>query len=205
MDSRNRIDVAETYTHIYNRGAFKQPIFKSSKDYAAFLQLLKRYLGEHSSQNTQRHGYANFSQSVELLAYCLMPNHYHLLLYQKEDNVLSPLMRRVGAGYAQYFLKQYQHSGAVFQGRYKTKTISNEAYLWHISRYIHLNPHDSEQGYADYSYSSYHNYLGRKKADWLKPQRILALHGGKDEYKKFVADYAGYRKELKDIKSFLVA
>lgn len=117
---------------------------------------------------------------------------------------MTKLMRRIMTAYSTYFNKQYDRVGHLFQGSYKAVRINNEAYLWHISRYIHLNPLDIRQEWQTYKYSSYPYYSSQKQADWVRPNRILDIHQEhQQEYAKFVSDYQNYKKTLHVIKSEL--
>lgn len=112
-------------------------------------------------------------------------------------------MRSVATGYSVYFNKRYKRDGALFQGRYKAKSIDSEAYWQHISRYIHLNPLDIGKEYKSYEYSSYRFHVGVAEAVWIKPQIITANFKDMKEYQKFHDDYIPYRNQLKEIKDML--
>lgn len=200
MPSRNRekIYVPDSYYHIYNRGLNKQSIFLDKADYAVFLNLLKRYLGDEETKDPSGRVYDSLHGQLELLAFCLMPNHYHLLIYQNDPQGMTRLLRRVSTTYTMYFNKKYQRSGPVFHERFKASHIINDEYLRHISRYIHLNPVD----YRQWEFSSIHYYAGDKSTVWVKPKRILELFEGED-YMQFVADYEENKKVLDEIKSEL--
>jgi len=198
MPSKNSIKqyAAESYYHIYNRGVAKQIIFAETDDYVVFLSLLKRYLSLTPLTDKQGRKYPNYSKDIELLAFCLMPNHFHLLIYQGDDSkAMEALMRSVITSYSGYFNRKYKRVGHLFQGAYKASRIDDEAYLQHISRYIHLNPKD----WQAYEWSSLPYYLDQKQADWLLPAKILDIFEG-ESYKDFVADYEDYKNELDAIK-----
>ena len=106
-------------------------------------------------------------------------------------------MRRVMTAYVMYFNNRYQRVGGLFQGRYKASQITTDAYLQHISRYIHLNPKD----YKGWPYSSYGYYSGDKVSSWVKPEPILAIFDdNRQQYIAFVAKYIDTRKELSTLK-----
>lgn len=219
MPSRNAIKKYEPNTmyHVYNRGVDKRIIFTDEKDYAVFLSFLKFALlsdedlkkekvidsgivSEASRFNLRREGLYG---AVELVSFCLMPNHFHLLLYQYDIDGITRLMRSVGTGYSAYFNKRHKRIGPLFQGRYKASPINTQGYWDHISRYIHLNPLDLGQEYKSYSYSSYLNYAGEVSAKWLKPDLVMDNFASAEEYMKFVSDYVPYREDLKMIKDTL--
>ncbi len=219
MPSKNSVKSfePESMYHVYNRGVDKRIIFMDERDYSVFLSFLKYALlsddeikqtslvdkGAISDSvrfNLRREGLAS---RLQLVSFCLMPNHFHLLLYQYDQEAITKLMRSIATGYSMYFNKRHGRTGTLFQGVYKASRINSEGYWQHISRYIHLNPVDLGVGYETYSYSSYRNYVGAAKADWLKPDLILDGFKERSEYKRFVKDYLPYRKELKDIKDLL--
>lgn len=198
MPSRNRTKLytPESYYHIYNRGVDRMPIFKDDRDYRHFLYLLKRYLSGQPGTDKYGRPYPDLSEHIDLLAYCLMPNHFHLLVYQRDKDAITDLMRRITGIYAQAFNFRHDREGPLFQDRYKAALITDEPYLWHISRYIHLNPGPLSFSYA---YSSYKNYTGEHRASWLKPDKILNMHADSgSSYTEFVEDEADYRSSLAD-------
>ncbi len=219
MPSRNTIKnyESESMYHVYNRGVDKRTIFEDEQDYAVFLSYLKYALlsDENQSQedlidkevisdairfNIRRLG---LEGKIELVCFCLMPNHFHLLLYQHGIDAITKLMRSIATGYSSYFNKRHKRAGTLFQGRYKASKIDSQEYWDHISRYIHLNPVDLNVDIESYPYSSYRNYLGEAQAEWLKPDLILDGFKNKEEYKKFVNDYRPKRDELVTLKDML--
>lgn len=201
MPSKNRVKdyVPFNYYHIYNRGVNKQNIFEDDEDYTVFLNLLKRYLGDLPEKDPQGREYPWLSGQLELLAFCLMPNHFHLLIYQDEnEKAMTQLMRGVLTSYTAFFNKKYKRVGHLFQDAYKASLIDDQTYLEHISRYIHLNPYEWE----NYEWSSLPYYLGSKQAAWVKPDKILDIFEG-ESYNDFVADYEDYKRELKALKNIM--
>lgn len=211
MPAKNIIKqfVENGYYHIYNRGVEKREIFESDLDYRVFLHLLKFYLSPQTDDDhplTSLTGFIpvrlrplqSLDNEVDLLTYCLMPNHFHLLLKQLTVNGITKLLRRLSTTYSMYFNRKNNRVGHLFQGIYKAAYISNEAYLLHLSRYIHLNPSSlTGMNPVSYPYSSYQYYLGRKSAVWVKPQFILSYFHSKqlplpkniNTYQRFVEDY----------------
>src|SRR3990167_2115789 len=135
MPSRNvnKDYVAESYYHIYNRGLNRQMVFKGENDHEVFLGLLKRYLADDQDRRPNRLFYPSFYQDIELLAFCLMPNHYHLFIYQHRPNAISELMKSLDVAYTMYFNRRYKKTGPVFQQRYKAVRITDDDQLLHIS------------------------------------------------------------------------
>jgi len=198
MPSRNvvKIDIPNTFYHVYARGHNKGLIFRDDEDYRVFLNLLKRYLDIVIRNDSSGRPYANLYGQIELNCYCLMPNHFHLLLYQINEHAMTQLMRFVMTGYSRYFNKKYELSGALFETTYKASIISQDKYLTHISRYIHINPKD----WRTYKYSSLTYYLAKTPPEWLQTKRIIELFSSPNEYELFIADYEDYKDTLDDIK-----
>ncbi len=197
MPSRNRIKAyaPDSYYHIYNRGVEKRQIFLDDQDYAVFLSLLKRYLSGEDYKDHLGRVYEDLSAEVELLAFCLMPNHFHLLLYQSTEQGMTRLLRRAMTSYSMYFNRKYKRVGTLFQDRFKASRITENEYLQHISRYMHLNPKD----YKTWEFSSLSYYFDHKKAKWLKPDKILGMFTP-GEYKKFMTDYEDHKKVMDELK-----
>ncbi|MEX2012998.1 MAG: transposase [Candidatus Levyibacteriota bacterium] len=199
MPAKNSVKqfVENGYYHLYNRGVEKRDIFLDEQDYAVFLSYIKQYLDLSGSDP---HPLAN---DIRLLAFCLMPNHFHLLAKQSSINGITKLMRAISTNYVMYFNKKYERVGTLFQGKYKAAQVDNDSYLLHLSRYIHLNPYPgSDPKY--YNYSSYKYYLGTRNASWIKTEEILDYFktakrvGAKDylSYESFIEDYKMDSAEL---------
>lgn len=165
------------FYHIYNRGNRKQQIFFSSADYMRFLEKLTLYKKKYP---------------VTIAAYCLMPNHYHLLIRQNSATPLTSLMLRLGTSYSKYFNIKYKQVGSLFQGRFQAKPVNSDIYLLHLSRYIHRNPTPTPGvGLDQYEWSSYKIYLQAKATSLVDPSYILKYFAKTTdkqsaEYKKFV-------------------
>ena len=199
--------------HIYNRGTNKQDIFLDKKDYAMFLFYLKLYLEEPENIkdiDIQKRKYLerrNFYEKIDLLLYCLMPNHLHLTIQQKGEKDIAEFMQCLMTNYSIYFNKRYNRVGPLFQGRYKAARIKNDEYLTHLSRYIHLNPTAllaKGQTLGKYDYSSYNAYLGKQDIKWLKKDLILDYFtesgrnqiGATGSYENFVEDLEFDSREM---------
>lgn len=198
MPSRNvlKIDIADSYYHVYARGASRQEIFLESADYYMFLSLFRRYLSAEDVKDSAGMSYVKLYDDIQLLSYCLMPNHFHLLLYQVNEGAMQRLMRGVMTAYSRYFNKKYDRSGGLFETRYKASCISSDTYLMHITRYIHLNPKE----WREYPYSSLRFYLQAHDEDWVDEHPIVALFTSRESYGDFVAEYEGIKDTLEKIK-----
>lgn len=187
--SRNIKFASGEFFHVYNRGTEKRKIFNTQKDYDRFLALLYvsngtspvhlqlqgRTLKEVGEKNAIEQG----KQLVDICSYCLMPNHFHLLLHEKEENGISKFMQKIGNGYTGYFNKLNERTGSLFQGKFKATHVNNDNYLKYLISYIHLNPiklidHDwkiegikdrkkAEKFLSQYKYSSYLDYVGNTR------------------------------------------
>lgn len=201
MPSRNvlKIDLPDSYYHIYARGASRQEIFREPADYYVFLELFRRYLSPEEIKDSAGIPYVKLHEDIELLCYCLIPNHFHLLVYQINDHAMQRLMRGVMTAYSRYFNKKYNRSGGLFESRYKASRIGSDEYLMHITRYIHLNP----KQWRNYAYSSLPAYIKVNDLDWLNEHRILELFSSPSTYLEFVQDYEAVKESLALIKSEL--
>lgn len=196
MPARNIIReyVPESYFHVYNRGVEKRIVFIDSQDYAVFLSYLRRHLSPATVADSQRRPYKYYG-SVELIAYCLMPTHFHFLLFARDDpSQVAKLMQSICVAYSMYFNRRYKRVGGLFQGRFKAVRVLDDSYLQHITRYIHLNPAD----YKNWEWSSLHYFLDKEKTNWIHPERIIEIFNG--DYREFVDDYQGQKLILESIK-----
>lgn len=190
------------YYHLYNRGVEKRKIFLDDRDYKTFLYFLKRYLQPPDPKDLRFSKQRSLAGEINLLVYCLMSNHFHLLVKQETRDGITKLMNRIGTNYGMYFNKRYERVGSLFQGVYKAVLIDNGAQLLHLSRYIHLNPYEIEnrnfKRLADYLYSSYGDYLGKRKTGWVKTEDILSYF--RTERKTELVDYSSYQSFVEDYK-----
>lgn len=171
------------------------------QDYAVFLNLMKRYLSDSTIKDSKGRVYPSYNSKLELLCFCLMPNHFHLLFYLHDSDAITKLLRSVGSSYTVYFNKRHNRVGHLFQERFKASIINTDSYLTHISRYIHLNP----VSYKTWEYTSLPYYLGEKQASWIQPERILELFDSRNEYGNFVDDYEANEEKFEEIKQELAA
>ena len=205
--------------HIFNRGINKQPIFLGISDYIRILDLLEFYsfaapklrfskflLLSHAEKSKfwESVRQAN-NKIVEFMVFCLMPNHFHLLLQQKKDGGISKFMAIFQNSYTRYFNIKHKKIGTISQGQFKAVRVEDDYQLLHLSRYIHLNPYSSfvVKSFADiesYPWSSFPEYLGRAKTEICNTRIILANFQNVKKYQKFVLDQADYQRDLEKIK-----
>jgi len=195
MPSKNIIKeyVGEACYHVYNRGVAKQVIFLDEQDYKVFLSYLKIYLSkkDESQKIAPTRQLKNFFEELTLLAYCLMPNHFHMLVWQKDQMTMANFMRSIATKYARYFNKKYHRVGPVFQSRYKAVLVTEENQFIYLSKYIHRNPLPTRTDLVGYKYSSYGNYLGLFNQTWIDKTEILSYFSKlnpKESYKEFVEE-----------------
>lgn len=202
------------FYHLYSRGIRKLDIFKNRQDYSTFLFLLKKYLDPtfREKRFDPRTGEVVYYtpdfvyEDVELLAYCLMPNHFHLLVKNLTKLGTTKLMRRVISSYSVYFNGKYQLSGSPFDKPYRSVEVRTEEQLLHLSRYIHTNPKNLTSQLINYPYSSYPVFVGKKSVGWLRPEDILvyfAKTGYSNSYQEFT-EKCVESKETKDLISGLL-
>ena len=196
----SRTNNKKVYFHIYNKGNENRVIFNDEQDYEVFLGYLKNYLTPAADSESVKktfkvkgrvyrgvpHQPKNYFNKVELVAYCLMPNHFHLLVHQKTKRSLERFMRSLATRYSKYFNKKYKHTGSVFAGRYKSVQINSESGLCLLTRYFHqVN-----------GYSSYQEYLGERETVWVRTKVVLSSLKAKGEsYRNFVNQYKLNQKE----------
>jgi putative transposase len=183
-----RKEAPQSYYHIYNRTS--EPfLFGDDNDYQYFQKQLRDLLIAEEKNN---------NMNVCLIAFCLMPTHFHFLLYQENISGIKGIMQSLMTRYSMYYNKKYSKRGHLFESRYKASLIIDDSYLLHLTRYIHLNP----QNYKNYEYSSYKDYITIKR-DFIKNDIILELLGGAKEYEIFTNNYDQYKKDSVILKTIL--
>lgn len=207
MPAKNRVKqyVEDGYYHLYNRGVEKRRIFLDDQDYRVFLHLLRFYLSpierpnEHpltgltGFQPVRKRPITNLHGEVKLLCYCLMPNHFHLLLKQTSKNGMEKLARKLLTTYVLYFNRRYDRIGPLFQGVYKAAIVQTDEHLIHVTRYIHQNPTLTKGFLSEYPYSSYANYLGEKKNEWLDTAPVLSLFKDPKKGEMGLGEFRNYK------------
>lgn len=204
--------------HVFNRGVEKRNIFMDKYDYYRFIHDLYEFNDKNLVTNVFYYAGKNYGSPtsinrkprkllVEIICYCLMPNHYHLLLRQLVDNGISKFLQKLGVGYTHYFNQKYKRSGVLFQGKTKAIFIKTDAQFTHLSRYIHLNPVEliesdwKEKGVRNwrkvneklekYRWSSYLDYIGKKNfPSLINKEPILNYFNNETKYKKFIGEWA---------------
>jgi putative transposase len=208
------------YYHVYNRGTEKRNIFLDGADYGRFIELC--YLSNSVHSVDVRHVRRTYNSVYEFPrdnplvyvgAYCLMPNHFHILLTPATDRGVEKFMLKLGTGYSMYFNKRYERTGTLFQGRFKSRHANNDEYLKYLFAYIHLNPVkliqpnwkevgiqniDGVKTYLDkYPYSSLQDYLGdREESKILDKDKFPEYFSTKQEVDQELIDWLSFRETL---------
>ena len=164
------------YYHIFNRGVHRMPIFREPENYLFVLRHMKQY-----SRDFQ----------IAVIAYCLMPNHYHLLVRQDGDAPAGWLPQRVFNRYTKAYNKRYGHSGTLFEHRFQAKPVTDETYLLHLCRYIHANP--VRDGLVpdpgQWPYSNYLEWVGERGGTLIDRAFVQTWVGHPSVYREMVLDY----------------
>ena len=226
--------------HIYNRGVEKRDVFLNNQDYFRFINNLVefndikptlpsniRYLIRNPKAITPQClevQLLNIDKSskplIEILAFCLMTNHYHLLVRQLVDNGTVKFMQKLGTGYTNYFNQKNERVGSLFQGRFKAVLISTEKHFRYMPLYIHLNPLDliapewrekklnnfnkAMDFLESYRWSSYLDYIGNKNFPLITQREyFLEVAGGLKKFKKYTNDFMA-TMELEEIQDLIL-
>jgi putative transposase len=207
----------EEFYHLYNRGVEKRKIFLCRADYERFEALL--YLANQSEPVDLKYQGRSFVEMcevrageslVEVVAYCLMPNHFHLLVRERVEGGIAKFMQKVTTGYTMYFNKRNERSGALFEGTYKARHVSDDRYFRYLISYIHLNPiklFDSKWKENDiqnrtgaerylerYEHSSYLDYVGKDRAQALilEKKTLIDIFPSVGDFKTCVKEWLTY-------------
>lgn len=191
MARQLRIEYEGALYHVIARGNEQKKIYSTDKDKERFLGYIQR---------------AHERFGVKIHAYCLMSNHYHLLIETPQAN-LSRSMQCINSGYTIYYNLKQKRVGHLFQGRYKAILVEKDVYLQELSRYIHLNPVRKKivKRPEEYKWSSYQYYLSRNKKipEYMETKAILEHFKNREMYREFVMD--GVRQEIEDFNPMIKA
>lgn len=204
------------YLHAYNRGVDKRRIFSSDADRLRFLETARVVRLRRSPRlsvflDQIRSGVLLTEELdiekqfgppiVDILAFVLMPNHFHFLLKELAQEGISKFAQRLGNSYTRYFNKKYDRRGRLFESTYRSVLVETDEQLIHLSRYIHINPVLAKnlsvdfKSLPDYRWSSYPTYLG-KESDFCKPDEVIEQFTSPDKYSGFVKGQIEEKIEL---------
>jgi len=208
------------FYHVYNRGNLKQNIFTEERDWVRFLFLLLYFQSpivfyniSRSVSSFVRHRVFNIednlrqkiikNRTVELTCFCLMPNHFHLIVRETKNNGISNYMQRIQNSYTKYCNIKYQKSGHLLQGPFKIVRIKDNNQLLYLSTYIHRNPielnRENPRYYYDYTWSSLQDYTNKNRwGELLKTDIIACQFSGKEKYENFVNTSVAKLEEFND-------
>jgi len=173
MPSKRPDFLPNHFYHIYNRGAHKQPLFQEEDNYLFVIRKMKHYCQK---------------LNLTMIAYCLMPNHYHFLVRQDGEFPAGLLPQRIFNSYSKAYNKKYGHDGTLFTDHYHIKQIEETSHLLHLCRYIHGNPVKDGlvSNPSDWEYSNFKDYLGRRKGSQFDPGFLLDYFQDERDYFNFV-------------------
>lgn len=201
------------FCHVFNRGVEKRNTFMEDGDYVRFIHYLFELNNNENCYNLSRtlktknnkiksesHLFQQEPREllVEILAFTLMPNHYHLILRQKTENGISKFMQKIGTGYTMFFNTKYKRSGSLFQGKFKAILIDKDEYLIHLLNYIHFNPlklKNHEGGPTSfnlekYRWSSFLDYIGKRNfPSVISREFLLNIFGSEEKYKQSAEEW----------------
>ncbi len=202
--------------HVYNRGVERRMVFTGKREYERMMMTLWFY--RHTDAGSTLSAYLNLSTEerqvfaaslvkksmrVSILAYCLMPNHFHLILRQEVTHGISRFVANVSNSYTKFFNIKRARVGPLFQGTFKAVLVETDEQFRHLTRYVHLNPVSSflikPEELESYSWSSYGEYLGKATSPLCDIKQVKALTS-LAHYRSFILDQAAYQQELEKIK-----
>lgn len=200
--------INEEFYHIYNRGLEKKDIFANSRDYSQFIETMFYYQIQNPKPRFSKYRRSKIfpvdhsKKIVEIICFCLMPNHFHLLVKQLRDGGISEFMMRFVHSYTKYRNVKYNRQGPIFNGAFKAVHIDSDEQLIHVSRYIHLNPLVSllVKDLKFYLWSSYRDYIDQTQNYPLAKQEILNFFKSSEDYERFVLEQADYGRTLEILK-----
>ncbi len=205
--------------HIFNRGIDRRNVFTEFREYSRALDLIKYYRYQDTPVSYSKllqqpremrsdvlRELARNETHVNILTYCLMPNHFHLMLQQNADKGVPTFVSNFTNAYTKYFNTKHERNGPMFEGVFKAVFVESDEQLIHLSRYIHLNPVVAsiinETDIERYKWSSFSNYVSPVVNDEriVDSDLVLSVVGSKQTYRKFVMDHVDYAKKLHMIK-----
>ncbi len=175
-----------SFYHIYNRGVHRESIFREEENYLFVLRLMKQ---------------VSRAAHLTLIAYCLLPNHYHYLIRQDGDEPAGLMPQRVFNSYSKAYNKRYNHTGTLFEGPYKVELIGRRAHLLHLCRYIHGNPvkHGLARSVDEWAFSNYLEWVGERNGSIVDREFVRDCFGSADQYRQYVLDYLISRQHPEDV------
>jgi putative transposase len=209
--------------HVFNRGVARMPIFTSPGEYIRFIELIEychfantsisfsiyKKRSREQREEMMQTLYRENTLRVNILAFCLMPNHFHLVLQQITEHGISQFIGNIQNGYGKFFNLKHTRTGPVFQPSFQAVRIETDEQLLHGTRYVHLNPSSGflvkEENLLTYKWSSLPGYLDINEAyPFVDTKIVMGLIGSPHAYRLFVNDQAEYQRELGMIKHMML-
>lgn len=214
--------IGEIY-HVFNRGVASQPTFLNKRDYdraletafyyrngnppikySYFLSLAVKQRIQILEELSKKKNFL-----VEVICYCLMPNHFHFLLRQTKDNGIAKFMSNFSNSYTRFFNTKHERAGPLFTGKFQSVRIETQEQLLHVSRYIHLNPYTgfvvkTFKDLENYSYSSFPEFIGKTTLNFCSKEAILTDYKDTKRYAQFVFDQKDYQRTLDFLKHLVI-
>ena len=206
--------------HIYNRGVDKREVFLDRNDYLRFLISMREFnhleaIGSLRDKLAGENQKLSFGSSrslasgsvqqslIEIIAYCLNPNHYHFILKQSQPRGVEKFMHRLATSYTKYFNAKHSRSGSLFQGPFKSIHIDSNEYLLHLSVYVNANHAIHNYKEKDWPYSSCLDYIGKREGKLSSKATILGQFDDNPlEYEKFMRNNIDYFREKKELERY---
>jgi REP element-mobilizing transposase RayT len=197
--------------HVYNRGVEKRDVFLDENDVNRFIQSINLFNSTQPIGSIYENSFKKAqlgrptSKLVDFVAFCLNPNHFHLLIIQRKTNGISEFMKRLSGGYTKYFNEKHSRDGALFQGRFKSKHVNSNEYLLHLSAYINLNSkiHSLGRPTSKLCRSSWDEYVGDCKNGLCSKNIVIEQFENIKDYEDFahksMEDIKKRRASLKDL------
>lgn len=219
--NRRVIFANEEIYHVFNRGIEKRLTFLDNWEFRRATEVLEYYrfsnlplrFSHYSKLDTETKSLMSkkinkLNKYVEILSYCLMPNHFHFLLRQLTDNGISKFIANFTNSYTKYFNTKHNRTGPLFQGLFKAVHIEDDEQFIHVSRYIHLNPVSAYLIEIDnlekYIWSSYPEYINMANSGFVEKEAVLNFFSDIKHYQQFILDQADYARTLENLKHLLL-
>lgn len=223
MPKRKTPLISSQIYHIFNRSVAQLPIFRSKREFGIFTNLIEYYrfespqlrfshysrLNKERKNNTLIYLYAKNQCKVNIYAFCIMANHYHLLVQQKSENGISDFIRLIQNSYAHYINIKSKRFGSLFQSPFKGIRIETDEQFMHVARYIHLNPITSYtlkniEELDSYEWNSFADYTGSRNRRFIDKLYLLSFYKDYKQFRTFTYDNVDYQRHLEYIKHLTI-
>ncbi len=219
--NRKCVFANEQIYHIFNRGVERRSVFMNKREYQRAVDTIRYYqhmqipkkfseylnLSSEAKEIYLNNIYSKLNKQIELISYSLMPNHFHLLIKQKEEQGITKFMSKFTNSYTKYFNTKHSRVGPLFQGLFKAVLIETTEQLIHMSRYIHLNPASAfiiqPNELEEYNWSSYPEYINPSTNNLCNSSLVLNNFKSTHHYRNFILDHVSYARELEKIKHLM--